>query len=343
MAFNGAGVFVRIYNWTNDANASININSGRMDTEDTGFAFGLSNCICKDGQTTITANLPMATFRHTGVGNGVNRTDYAAVGQQQDGKFVYLGTTGGAADVQTAAGTPTLTAYAAGQVFRFIAGFTNATTTPTLNIDALGAKTIQKLGAVLAASDITTGNSYEVMYDGTYFQMLSILPAGASEIVLLGTATASTSATLDFTSLMTSGYSSYIVIIASLLTSTTSSIGIYGSSNNGSTWVVKFNYQNQVLTYDTSAPTYSGSTNASPAPITSSFASFTYSGKIEIVNPNSSTGDASMQAFTSNNDHDRMRSDIIMNSASGFNAIRLAPSAGTFTSGKVYLYGVKNT
>jgi len=32
------------------------------------LATGLSTCITKDGQTTITANLPMATYRHTGGG-----------------------------------------------------------------------------------------------------------------------------------------------------------------------------------------------------------------------------------------------------------------------------------
>ena len=58
MAFNGSGVFVRLYNWVNDAAANIKIRADRMDNEMDGFATGLSSCITKDGQTTITANLP---------------------------------------------------------------------------------------------------------------------------------------------------------------------------------------------------------------------------------------------------------------------------------------------
>ena len=48
------------------------------------IATGLTQSIASDGQTTPVANLPMATFRHTNVGNAVNRTDYAAAGQVQD-------------------------------------------------------------------------------------------------------------------------------------------------------------------------------------------------------------------------------------------------------------------
>ena len=57
-----------------------------MDT-DTGdiTTNGLGNCLTRDGQGQPTANLPMAGFRHPGVANGVARTDYAALGQAQDG------------------------------------------------------------------------------------------------------------------------------------------------------------------------------------------------------------------------------------------------------------------
>ena len=73
MAFNGLGTFARLYSWVTDLSNSININATRMDAEMDGFATGLSNCITKDGQTTITANLPMAGFRHTGVGTAIAR------------------------------------------------------------------------------------------------------------------------------------------------------------------------------------------------------------------------------------------------------------------------------
>lgn len=81
MSFNGAGVFQRIYSWTNDAAANIKIRADRMDAEFNGIAQGLTNCITKDGQTTVTANLPMAGFKHTGVANASASTEYAAYGQ----------------------------------------------------------------------------------------------------------------------------------------------------------------------------------------------------------------------------------------------------------------------
>ena len=68
-AFNGSGVFVRSYNWTNDATNGIPITASRFDTEDTGFATGLSTCITKDGQQTITANIPFSNFGITGLAN----------------------------------------------------------------------------------------------------------------------------------------------------------------------------------------------------------------------------------------------------------------------------------
>src|ERR1700739_1358981 len=100
MSFNGSGVFARIYNWVNDANASVNITASRMDTEDSGFATGLSNCICKDGQTTITQNIPFNSKKITGLGAGTNATDAVQVGQAQAGQLNWVAA-GGTADAIT--------------------------------------------------------------------------------------------------------------------------------------------------------------------------------------------------------------------------------------------------
>lgn len=69
-AFNGSGTFVRSYSWVTDAANSVNISAPRMDTEDNGFAAGLSNCLTRDGQSPPTANLPMASFKLTGLAAG---------------------------------------------------------------------------------------------------------------------------------------------------------------------------------------------------------------------------------------------------------------------------------
>jgi hypothetical protein len=166
MAFNGSGVFQRLYSWVNDAAANIKIRADRMDNEMNGFATGLSTCITKDGQTTITANLPMANFRHTGVGNAASRTDYAAFGQVQDGKAAWVDG-GGTADAITAAYSIPITALVDGQLCYVRATAANATTTPTFSPNGLTARTIVKNGGqALVAGDISgDGHELELRYD----------------------------------------------------------------------------------------------------------------------------------------------------------------------------------
>lgn len=77
MAFNGSGVFQRLYNWVTDRDNSIKIRADRMDAEMDGFATALSNCITKDGQTSITANIPFNTYKATGLGNPTAAQDAA--------------------------------------------------------------------------------------------------------------------------------------------------------------------------------------------------------------------------------------------------------------------------
>ena len=154
MSFNGSGVFNRLYSWANDAAANIKIRADRMDNEMNGMATGLSTCITKDGQTTVTANLPMATYRHTGVGDGAARTDYTSVGQTQDGKIHWVAA-GGTADAITATYSIPVTALVDGQICYVRAGAANATTTPTFSPNSLTARTIVKNGGqALVAGDI---------------------------------------------------------------------------------------------------------------------------------------------------------------------------------------------
>lgn len=156
MAFNGSGVFVRLYNWANDKAANIKVRADRMDNEMNGFATGLSTCITKDGQTTITANLPMAGYRHTGVGNASARNDYAAAGQVQDGKLNWVAA-GGTVDAITATYSPAITALVDGQECCVRTSGTNTSTTPTFAPNGLTARTIVKNGgSPLVAGDIPT-------------------------------------------------------------------------------------------------------------------------------------------------------------------------------------------
>lgn len=83
MPFNGSGTFVRLYNWTVDALNAINISSSRMDNEMNGMATALTDCVTRDGQSPMLANLPMNGFKATGLAPGVDPTDAVNMSQIQ--------------------------------------------------------------------------------------------------------------------------------------------------------------------------------------------------------------------------------------------------------------------
>lgn len=168
MPRNGAGTFSRDYSWVADRDASIPITASRVDADSNDIANALTASIAKDGQTIPTANLPMGTFRHTGVGNGSARTDYGALGQIQDSAVEWGATSGGSANAQTITLTPAITAYVGGQTFRFIAGFTNTGAT-TLNVNGVGAKAVRSNNVTCVGGEIIAGLVYTVTYDGTTF------------------------------------------------------------------------------------------------------------------------------------------------------------------------------
>lgn len=199
MPFNGSGTFTRVYNWVSDAAAAIPITASRVDTEDDGIATGLSNCICKDGQTTITADLPMAGFKHTGVGNAAARTQYAVVGQIQDNTYNWVAG-GGTADAITATYSPAVTSLVDGMELKFRATAANATTTPTFAPNGLTAHTITKTGGTaLGGGDIAANLAeYTLRYNlaNTRWELLNpslTLPgAGTITNTMLATMAANT-------------------------------------------------------------------------------------------------------------------------------------------------------
>lgn len=175
--------------WTGDASLGIGIEAGRHDTQDNDFATGINTCLTKDGQNAATADLPMGGFKHTNVAVATARNNYAAVSQVQDSGFVWLGTTGGSANAQTATAAPAITAYAAGQRFSFLAGFTN-TAAATLNVNSVAAKNIfnAATGAAIGAGEIVATRAYEVIYDGTQFLLLNdVTPIQNGDYIWLGT------------------------------------------------------------------------------------------------------------------------------------------------------------
>lgn len=184
MSFNGSGTYSLPAG--NPVVTGTTISSTWANTTLSDIATGLTTAICKDGQTTPTANLPMGGFRHTGAGAAVNTTDYARADQAQNSAFQWLTTVAGT-DTITASATPTPVAYAAGQTFRFVSAGANTTTSVTLNVSGLGAKNITKNGATaLAVGDIPASALVEVTYDGTQFQA-AVLKRGTAAGLDAGT------------------------------------------------------------------------------------------------------------------------------------------------------------
>ena len=68
MSFNGAGTFSLPAG--NPVVTNTTVSSTVHNNTMTEIASGLSNAICKDGQTTITANIPMAGYKFTGLAAG---------------------------------------------------------------------------------------------------------------------------------------------------------------------------------------------------------------------------------------------------------------------------------
>lgn len=168
----------------------------------TDIGSALTQSVSKDGQTAYTGNQPMGGNKHTNVGNATARTEYAAFGQLQDGAGTYLTSVSGTNTI-TAAVTG-LAAYAAGQVFRFIAAGGN-TGAVTLNINALGAKAITKQGTTaLVSGDIVSGSTVVVVYDGTQFQLINVAGTLALTAVTAATLTATSAVVADTISERTS-------------------------------------------------------------------------------------------------------------------------------------------
>lgn len=170
--------------WTGDASLGIGIEAGRHDTQDNDFATGINQCLNKDGSNAATADLAMGGFKHTNVANATGRTNYAAVGQVQDGDYIWLGTTGGTATVMTATATPAITAYKAGQKFRMLTGTASTGTNVTahsLNINGLGARSIKTSQGAIdpTVGDWLVGSVLELVYTGTTFVIMNAAGAWA--------------------------------------------------------------------------------------------------------------------------------------------------------------------
>ena len=196
MSYNGSGTF-NINTAGQPVVTGTTITSTAFNLLTTDLATGLTTALTKDGQTTPTANIPMGTFKITGLGAGTAATDAAQYGQLQAGA-TNIATVSGT-DTLTGSLTPAIAAYATGNLFSFVAVATN-TGAATINLNSLGAKSITKSGTTaLVAGDLVNGQVYLIEYDGTRFQLINpstSTPTGILPIANGGTGTTGTTANL---------------------------------------------------------------------------------------------------------------------------------------------------
>lgn len=92
----------------------------------------------------------------------------------------YYGTASGT-NTYTVTVAPVPTSYISGDVY--IIEFTNANTGPsTIDVNSLGVVTIQRNNSALGGGEIESGATIELIYDGTYFQMVSALSLTGTDV-----------------------------------------------------------------------------------------------------------------------------------------------------------------
>jgi hypothetical protein len=172
--------------WQQDKIDGDKITASRHDTADQDLADGINACVKKDGAN-ITADLPMNSYKHTGVADATARTNYAKVSQIQDGSYLYAGSAGGSADALTGSVSPAITAYVTGQQFLIVATAANTTSTPTLNINGVGALIIKRSDrSAIVPGDIQNTGWYRVTTDGVNFFLLNPTPTWQSWVPTWG-------------------------------------------------------------------------------------------------------------------------------------------------------------
>lgn len=167
------------------------ISSAAVNSDLSDIATALTQSVSRDGQTTITADQSLSSYKHTNVGNAAARNQYAALGQVQDGSAIWGGTAGGTADALTLTLTPAITAYATGMVIEFIASASANTGATTINVNGVGVKNVVRRdgSTALSAGNIPAGAPCTIIYDGTSFRL--VLPTVTAD---LGLGTMSTQA-----------------------------------------------------------------------------------------------------------------------------------------------------
>ena len=173
-----------VYDWEDDKTNGIKILASRMMGQQDDIADEITNSIDRDGQTIWTGDMDAGDRKITNYGQTsvpTARDDVPFLGMIVDQAGVYVAASG-VNDIGIAP-VPAFDSYTDGKRVVFKAA-SNNTTSMTINVSALGAKSIQKLGgSALEGGDIKANGMYEIVYNSTTgtFEMVNAFPgAGVS-------------------------------------------------------------------------------------------------------------------------------------------------------------------
>ena len=167
MAWNASGTYSRPVTTVSPAVGGTTIDVADQNTYTADVTAGINACLAKNGENAATGDIDLGSNQLKAVADGTLVTDAPNVGQVQDGSFVYQGTVTGTADAIEMTVTPTLTAYAEGQVFRFKADDTCTGGGVTLDVDGLGpVDVVTNSIADPRAGDISLNGIYTVVHNG---------------------------------------------------------------------------------------------------------------------------------------------------------------------------------
>lgn len=293
------------------------------------------------------------------------------------GAAMVSGTDGGTVNTYTLTPSDALSSYGLRTTVLFSPAATN-TGASTLNISGLGAKSILSVsGAALVAGDLTAGDTFAAVYDGTQFRLLSLtknyadqlafsaaLPAqvgnsgkflttnGTSAswvgggLTLLATLTPTVAANVDFLSTFTSSYDSYLIVVTGVVPATGSSglsmrLAVAGAA-------VSTSIYGQEVPFGGAAYSSAGSTQATAA-AQATAAGLGANAEIRIFNVNSTSAIKSFvcasQAHDSGVNFSNDSKAGVFQSSSVVTGARLYWTGGQnfAAQGKVRIYGISNS
>ncbi len=264
-------------------------------------------------------------------------------------------TTGGTANAQTFTSGRSYTAVPTGLRVLLKIGVTN-TASATLNMDGIGGVTIKDMfGDNISAGALVLGSYVEFRFDGTNW----IVIGGAAQsgaLVLLSTVTASSSATVDFTSGITDLFDEYQIKFSNVTPATgANAFWMRVSRDSGATFLSGTSYRYAIAQFHdlNSVPSQSGTSSAPEIPwVNGAWASDPtlggVNGTVCFYKPASTSANVNFMAdYTSYNSTSGLQRWIAVGACkttgtSAVNGVRFLASSGALATGSFALYGVRS-